>query len=67
VEGPTGNVGSVVATPAWRILQPRLFPSFDPRKFEIQAHAFCLTVRNQLSGRINEGRPSHAERAAELV
>lgn len=67
VDGPTGNVGSVVTTPAWRILQPRLFPSFDPRKFEVQAHAFCLTVRNELSGRINEGRPSHAERAAELV
>ena len=67
VEGPTGNVGSVVTTPAWRILQPRLFPSFDPRKFEVQAHAFCLTVRNELSGRINAGRPSHAERAAELV
>lgn len=67
VDGPAGNVGSVVATPAWKILQPRLFPSFDPRKFEVQAHAFCLTVRNELAGRIHDGRPSHAERAAELV
>lgn len=66
-DGPTGNVGSVVATPAWKVLQPRLFPSFESRKFEVQAHAFCLTVRNELSGRISEGRPSHAERAAELV
>lgn len=66
-EAPAGGAGSVVATPAWRLLQPRLFPSFDPRKFEVQAHAFCLTVRNELAGRISECRPSHAERAAELV
>jgi CheY-like chemotaxis protein/HD-like signal output (HDOD) protein len=66
-EAPAGASGPVVATPMWRILQPRLFPSFDPRKFEVQAHAFCLTVRNELAGRIIEGRPSHAERAAELV
>jgi len=66
-EPPGGAQMSLIATPAWHILRPRLFPSFDSRKFEVQAHAFCLTVRNDLSGRISSGRPSHAERAAELV
>jgi CheY-like chemotaxis protein/HD-like signal output (HDOD) protein len=67
VESPIGVTGSVVATPAWKLLEPRLFPSFDSRKFEAQAHAFCLTVRNELVGRINETRQSHAQRAAQLV
>lgn len=66
-EAPAGGQTPLVATPAWRILRPRLFPSFDARKFEVQAHAHCLTVRNELSGRIASGRPSHAERPAELV
>lgn len=35
-------------TPAWRVLQPRLFPSFDLAKFEVQAHARCLEVRSDL-------------------
>lgn len=41
---------SLGSTAAWRVLQPRLFPSFDLKKFESQAHAFCLTLRHQLSG-----------------
>lgn len=66
-EAPAGGQAPLVTTPAWRLLRSRLFPSFDARKFEVQAHAYCLTVRNELSGRIASGRPSHAERAAELV
>jgi hypothetical protein len=54
-------------TPAWRALQPRLFPGVDAKKFEVQAHAHCLTLRGELSGQRIECRPSHAERAAELV
>jgi CheY-like chemotaxis protein/HD-like signal output (HDOD) protein len=64
---PEGGHLAVTATPAWSVLEARLFPSFDMRKFEVQAHAFALTVRNELAGRINAGRPSHAQRAAELV
>lgn len=58
---------SIVTTAAWRVLQQRLFPSFDSKKFEVQAHAFCFTLRAELSGRQVDHRPSHAERAAELV
>lgn len=58
----------LASTPAWRVLQPRLFPSFDVRRFEAQAQAFCLTLRNELSGQQRVGgRPTHAQRAAELV
>jgi len=38
-------------TAAWQVLQPRLFPSFDLAKFEAQAHAFCLELRKELTGR----------------
>lgn len=61
-----GNV-PLASTPAWRILQPRLFPSFDVKKFEVQAHAYCMRLRSELSGQRGDHRPTHAERAAELV
>lgn len=64
---PAAHHVPIMTTPAWRMLQPRLFPSFDAKKFEVQAHAYCLTLRSELSGRRTEQRPSHAERAAELV
>lgn len=37
-------------TAAWQVLQPRLFPSFDLRKFEAQAHAYCKELRMNLLG-----------------
>lgn len=63
---PYGS-GKIAVTPAWAVLQTCLFPSFDVRKFEVQAHAFCLNLKSELSGHRGEGRPSHAQRAAELV
>ena len=67
--GDTASVAHapIATTAAWRVLQPRLFPSFDLKKFEVQAHAYCLMLRSELSGHRSEGRPSHAQRAAELV
>lgn len=58
---------ALAQTSAWSVLQPRLFPSFDLKKFEVQAHAFCLTLRQDLLGQRLTRRPTHAERAAELV
>ena len=63
---PIGGSVAIGATPAWSILQPHLFPSFELKKFELQAHAFCLVLKNELSGK-RDRRPSHAQRAAELV
>lgn len=39
-------------TPAWQILQQRVFPSFSLKKFESQTHTFCVTLKQELSGRI---------------
>lgn len=58
---------ALATTPAWRVLSQRVFPSFDVRKFEVQAHAYCLTLRAELSGQRSDRRPTHAQRAAELV
>lgn len=66
-EPGTPAQASIGATSAWRVLQPRLFPSFDLKKFEVQAHAFCLTLRQELLGQRLDRRPTHAQRAAELV
>lgn len=41
----------IASTPAWEVLQPRLFPSFDLRKFEGQAHAYCRELKQTLTGR----------------
>jgi DNA-binding response OmpR family regulator/HD-like signal output (HDOD) protein len=62
----TGGV-PLAATAAWRALEGQLFPSFDVKKFEVQAHAYCLNVRSELSGQTADRRPTHAQRAAELV
>ena len=39
-------------TPAWRILSPGVFPSFDLKKFEAEAHAECRKLRQELHGRL---------------
>lgn len=36
---------------AWRVLQPRVFPSFEMKKFEVQAHQYCVSLRHELAGR----------------
>ena len=66
-EAPVKGGAPIAGTPAWCVLQPRLFPSFDVKKFEVQAHAFCLQLRSELSGERGERRPAHARRSAELV
>jgi HD-like signal output (HDOD) protein len=63
----TNGQAAIATTSAWSVLQPRLFPSFEVKKFEVQAHAFCLTLRQELSGNRIDRRATHAERAAELV
>ncbi len=63
---PTAHI-SIASTRAWTVLGTRTFPSFDLRKFEVQSHAFCLTLKSELTGQIGDRRPSHAQRAAELV
>lgn len=40
-------------TPEWRILRSSVFPSFDLKKFEAQAHAECRELRQELHGRLS--------------
>ena len=48
---PHDSCPPIAATVAWQMLQPRLFPSFDLGKFETQAQAVCLELRQELMGR----------------
>ena len=42
---------SLDQTLAWQVLQPKVFPSFNLQKFEVQVHAFCLELKQNLAGR----------------
>jgi CheY-like chemotaxis protein/HD-like signal output (HDOD) protein len=37
-------------TPEWQILREGLYPSFNPRKFELKVHAYCGQIRTEFSG-----------------
>ena len=58
---PRDSCPPIAETAAWRLLQPRLFPSFDLVKFESQAHALCLELRQELLGRARLGARAYAE------
>ena len=45
---PGEGAGPITKSAAWEAIQPRLFPSFDVKKFESQAHAYCVEVRREL-------------------
>lgn len=47
---PNDTCPPIASTPAWQVLQPGIFPSFDLRKFEAQAHAYCRELRSTLVG-----------------
>ena len=53
--GCSGDPVSASTTPlaesgAWSVLQSRVFPSFELKKFESQAHTFCRELRYSLAG-----------------
>ena len=37
-------------TAEWRVLRESVFPSFDLKKFERQAHAYCHEIKHELRG-----------------
>ncbi len=46
-----GNETRAIAdTHAWEVLSQRLFPSFDLKKFEAEAHAVCRELKEELRG-----------------
>jgi len=47
---PKDAVPLIEETAAWRVLRPRVFPSFQLNKFSTQVHAYCLELKQTLSG-----------------
>ena len=48
---PKDHCPPIAETAAWRMLRDKVFPSFDLKNFEAQAHAFCRELKQSLSGR----------------
>jgi HD-like signal output (HDOD) protein len=46
-----GSTTPLSESGAWSVLQSRVFPSFELKKFESQAHTFCRELRQSLAGR----------------
>jgi CheY-like chemotaxis protein/HD-like signal output (HDOD) protein len=55
----------ISSTQAWQVLHPRLFPSFDLRKFEAHAHAYCRELRMTLIGQQPSYVPRNGSRPAD--
>ncbi len=49
---PHDHAPCIEETPAWQVLRTRIFPSFNIRQFEAQAHAYSKELRQELLGRI---------------
>lgn len=47
---PNDSCPPLATTSAWGVLQQRVFPSFDLRKFESDAHAYCRELKMTLTG-----------------
>jgi CheY-like chemotaxis protein/HD-like signal output (HDOD) protein len=46
-----GSVLPIGETDAWKVLQTRVFPSFNLKKFDVEARGFCLNLKQELLGR----------------
>jgi CheY-like chemotaxis protein len=50
-DAPKDSCPPIASTAAWAVLRERVFPSFDLRKFEAEAHTYCVDLRQTLTGR----------------
>jgi HD-like signal output (HDOD) protein/DNA-binding NarL/FixJ family response regulator len=48
---PKDTVPPLEGTAAWQVLRPRVFPSFNLKKFESDAHALCIELKQNLAGK----------------
>lgn len=48
---PKDTAPPIEDTAAWQVLRPRIFPSFNLKKFESEAHALCLELKQNLAGK----------------
>ncbi len=52
---PKDTAPPLEETAAWQVLRPRVFPSFNLKKFEQEAHALCLELKQSLAGKQQQG------------
>lgn len=48
---PKDTAPPLEETAAWQVLRSRVFPSFNLKKFESEAHALCLELKQTLAGK----------------
>ncbi len=48
---PKDTAPPLEETAAWRVLRTRVFPSFNLKKFEAEAHNICLELKQTLAGK----------------
>lgn len=48
---PKDTAQPLEETAAWRVLRSRVFPSFNLKKFETEAHAHCMELKQTLAGK----------------
>lgn len=49
---PGDRCPPIEETTAWQVLQNRVFPGFNLRGFEAQAHSFCAALKQELLGKL---------------
>jgi HD-like signal output (HDOD) protein len=53
-DAPLQHLSSIEQSQEWRLLRERVFPSFNLRKYELQAHADCHDAKQALQGRAKQ-------------
>lgn len=53
-DAPLQHLSSIEDSDEWRVLRERVFPSFNLRKYELQAHADCHDAKQELQGRVRQ-------------
>lgn len=50
-DAPEGSIPFIEETSAWKVLQKRVFPSFNLKKFDVEARGICVNLKQELLGR----------------
>ena len=53
-DAPLDHLSAIEASDEWRVLRERVFPGFNLRKFELQAHADCHDAKLSLQGQVKQ-------------
>ncbi|MCX6953489.1 MAG: HDOD domain-containing protein [Verrucomicrobia bacterium] len=53
-DAPLEHFEAIEESAEWRVLRERVFPAFNLRKFELQAHADCHDAKLSLFGRVRQ-------------